>query len=90
MKTQETFTTSVKLLAAYLLAKGLKIVRIEIIPQKYILDSTFHFPKEEAEELLKNQDRMVNFTELKVEHDLLCIEAVKAKDEFRKTLGGNS
>ena len=84
MKTKETFTTPVELLAAYFLVKGLKMERIEVVQGKYCLDSSFHFPKEEAEKLLKDHDRMVDFTSLKVEHDILCIEAVKARDEFKK------
>jgi hypothetical protein len=91
MKTKETFSTSVQILAAYLLAKGLKMERIEIIPaKKYSSDSYFHFPREEAENLLNNGNRMVNFTDLKIEFDLLAIEAVKAEYEFRKTQGGRS
>ena len=88
MKNKETFITSVEFVAAYLLVKGLKMERIEIIPKKYFTDASFHFPKEEAEKLLKNGDEMVNFIDLKVEHDLLCFEAIKAMNEFENTQGG--
>jgi hypothetical protein len=89
MKTKETFTTSIELVAAYLLAKGIKMERIEIVSKKYFTDCCFHFPKEEAEKLLKGE-RMVNFTDLKINHDCLCIEAVKAVNEFKQTQGGRS
>ena len=89
MNTCETYSTEVELTAAYLLAKGLKMVRLEIVPKEYYLDNSFHFPKEEAEALLNSHDRMINFIELKLEHDLLCGEARKARERFRKEQGGN-
>jgi hypothetical protein len=91
MKAKETFTTSLQILAAFLLAKGIKMERIEVIPAKrYFPDSCFHFPKDEAENLLNNGNRMVNFTDLKIEYDLLAIEAAKAEEEFRKNQEGRS
>jgi hypothetical protein len=88
MKQQETLTTSAQLLAAYLLAKGLKMERLEIVPGKYFTDCCFHFPKEEAEKILRGDDT-VHFMDLKFQHDCLYLEASKAKRNFREK-GGRS